>query len=302
MSLSADQITQAAIEFAVPLWLAGLGELVVQRAGVINIGIEGLMLAGAFAGWAIALTTGSAWLGLMAAAIAGMLLAGVFALVAVRFGADQIVTGTAINLLAVGATGMGFKIAVESELSDRTAAFFRPISFDALPFEALNQYGLCYTTILLALMLHYCLGRTRPGIELQSLGEYPAAADAMGIQVNRRRVVAVLFGGLTAGLAGSYLSLMFVRDFNENLVSGRGFLALAMVIFGRWRPMGLVLAGLFFGSVYAVETYLEVSSLPGMPAPQILQMSPYLLTIVALAGWAGRSRSPAALGQPFNRH
>lgn len=296
-----DLITQDAIRSSVPLWLAGLGELVVQRAGVVNIGIEGMMLSGALAGWVATMATGSPWIGLLAAGAAGVLLAALFAVVSVGLGADQIVAGTAINLLAVGMTGMGFKLALHAGLAERRAEFFTPLDLSFLPFDALDQFGLFYATLLLAIAVSLVLSHTRFGIELIALGEYPVAADAAGVRVNLRRAGCVLFGGLLAGLAGSYLSIMFNTLFSDNMTAGRGFLALAMVIFGRWHPLGLLAGGLLFGYVYAIENYLEVSPLLYLPSPQILQMAPYLMTLIVLAGWMGRTRAPAALGQPFTR-
>lgn len=299
MSYGLDRTVQSAIEFAVPLWLAGLGELVVQRSGVINIGIEGIMLCGALVAWVVTVMTGSAWLGLLAAAVAGLALAAIFALATLVFNADQVVAGTAMNMLALGATGVGFKLAIDAGLDKHTADHFRVITLKFLPFDALNQFSLFYLAILLAVVLHWLLANTRWGIELKALGDYPAAAHAAGVRVNARRFWAVLFGGVAAGLAGSYLSIMFIREFNPKITAGRGFLALAMVIFGRWHPLGVLAGGLFFGFVYAVEIQLEVSPVGWLPAPQLLQMAPYLLTLLVLAGWAGRTRSPAALGRPF---
>jgi simple sugar transport system permease protein len=295
-----DQITHAAVQYAVPLWLAGLGELVVERAGVLNIGIEGMMLAGALAGWAVAAATGSPWLGLLAAAGAGLTLAALFALVTLVFDADQVVAGTAINLLAVGATGMGFKLCREAELTQRRLNLFEELRLSE-HIQTLNQFGLCYVTLLLAVAAYVLLRRTRFGIELIALGEYPPAAVAAGLRVRARRLVCVLFGGLTAGLAGSYLSVMFTHQFVDNMTAGRGFLALAMVIFGRWHPGGLLAGGMFFGYVYAMASYLEVR--PEGPAipPSLLAMAPYLLSLLVLAGLMGRTRPPAALGQALER-
>lgn len=299
MSVSFDLLTQDAIRYAVPLWLAGLGELVTERSGVINIGIEGMMIAGALTGWAVTVATGSPWLGLCAAAGVGLLMACLFAICTLIFDADQVVAGTALNLLALGATGLLFKMSLRLGFTDRSAQFFEPITlFSGL--QAFNQYILCYLTILLAIGTHILIRRTRWGIELTALGEHPAAASAAGIRVNARRAACILFGGLTAGLAGSYLSIMFTHQFNENMTAGRGFLALAMVVFGRWQPKWLLLGGFLFGYLYAIENWLEVSQIPGLPAPQILQMAPYVLTLLVLAGTTGRTRAPAALGQPFN--
>lgn len=301
MNLDPDILLQGAIAYAVPLWLAGTGELVVQRSGVINIGIEGMMLCGALAAWAATMATGSAWVGIGAAMSAGLLIAAVFALVSIVYRADQIVAGAAINLLAVGLTGLGFKLCIDAGYAEREAKFFSPHNFDWLGFSALDQFDLAFVALLLAAIIHVVLFRTRFGIELRSLGEFPEAVDAAGISVTRRRVACVLFGGLTAGLAGSYLSIMFNTQFNENMTAGRGFLALAMVVFGRWHPGGLIAGGLFFGAIYWLATSLEVSPIEGMPAPQLFQMAPYLLSLIVLAGVMGKTKAPAALGRAFER-
>lgn len=301
MNVSPDAVLQGAFGYAVPLWLAGLGELLGQRAGVVNIGIEGMMLAGALAAWAGAVASGSLWVGVLAACLTGVVLAGLFALVTLVFDADQVVAGTALNLLAVGGTGMAFRLCLDAGFAERRMSFFEPITFDRLPVAAFDQFWLFYVTVLLALVFHVILRHSRWGIELTALGEYPAAADAAGIRVRARRAACVLFGGLTAGAAGSYLSIMFNTQFNEGMTAGRGFLALAMVIFGRWHPFGLMAGGLFFGVVYWLGKLLEVSA-AGASTTSLLEMAPYLLSLVVLAGFMGRTRAPAALGQPFERN
>ncbi len=300
MSLSLDLTTQDAIRFAVPLWLAGLGELLVERAGVLNIGIEGMMLVGALAAWAGAISTGSALTGVIAAALAGMALALCFALVTIVFSADQVVTGTALNLVALGVSGVAYKWCLAAGWTARAPVFFEPVHVGFLGFRAFDQYGLFYFTNVLALVLQVLIGRTRWGMELTAPGEYPAALAAAGVQVSLRRMGFVVRGGGRAGVGGSYLSIMFTHQFGPDLTAGRGYLALAMVIFGRWQPVGLLMGGLFFGYVYAVENYLEVNPLPWLPAPQLLQAAPYVLTLVVLAGFAGRTRAPAALAQPYD--
>ncbi|GMV97386.1 MAG: ABC transporter permease [Phycisphaerae bacterium] len=295
-----DDLTHAGIQFAVPLWLAGLGELVVERAGVLNISIEGAMLGGALAGWAAAAATGSPWIGLAAAGGTGIALAALLALVALVFDADQVVAGTAINLLAIGATGVGFKMCREAGLTQKPAAFFGEIVLFERP-NVFNQFGLCHATVGLALCLYGVLRGTRFGVELIALGEYPPAAAAAGLRVRARRAGCLLFGGLTAGLAGSYLSIMNTHQFVDNMTAGRGFLALAMVIFGRWHPGGLLAGGLFFGYVYALANYLGVRADARTLPPALLHMAPYVLSLLVLAGLMGRTRAPAALGRPLER-
>lgn len=295
-----DDITRMAILFAVPLWLAGLGELVVERAGVLNIAIEGMMLAGALAGWAATAATGSPWIGLAAGAGAGLALAGILALVVLLFDADQVVAGTAVNLMAVGATGVAFKLCREAGLTERTARFFKELTLSER-FTAFNQFGLFHAALALAVSLYLLLRFTRWGVELIALGEYPPAAVAAGIRVRVRRAGCLFFGGFTAGLAGCYLSTMNTHQFVDNMTAGRGFLALAMVIFGRWHPGGLLAGGLFFGYVYALANHFSVrAGGPSIPAP-LLQMAPYALSLLVLAGLMGRTRPPAALGQALER-
>lgn len=295
-----DQLTQTAVLYAVPLWMAGAGELIVQRAGMLNIGIEGMMLCGALAGWATTVATGSPWLGLAAAGGAGLIVAALFALVTLVYDADQVVAGTAINLLAVGATGMGFKLCREAGLTERAARWFEMVVVSE-QVRALNQFGLFYATIALAGVIWVVLRYTRWGVELIAMGEYPPAAVAMGVRVRARRAACVLFGGVTAGLAGSYLSIMFTHQFVDNMTAGRGFLALAMVIFGRWHPGGLLAGGMFFGYVYAGANLLQVSAAGENVPSSLLEMAPYVLSLIALAGLMGRTRAPAALGQPLER-
>jgi general nucleoside transport system permease protein len=233
--------------------------------------------------------------------VAGIVLAALFAVVTLVFDADQVVAGTALNLIAVGTTGVGYRLCLQAGYAQSAAVFFEPVRMPWLPFAAFDQFGLFYALLVLGGMVHAMLRFTRFGVELSAMGEYPPAAQSAGIRVVARRAGCLFFGGATAGLAGAYLSIMFTHQFTQNMTAGRGFLALAMVIFGRWKPLGLLLGGLFFGYVYAVETFLEVSPLRGMPAPQLLQMSPYILTLIVLAGLMGRARAPAALGQPLDR-
>lgn len=292
MSMSWGSLIAGAAAYAVPMWLAGVGELVSERAGVINIGIEGMMLTGALAAWATTAATGSAWAGVLAAAVAGLAMALLFVLASLVFDADQVVAGTALNLLAAGATGMGFKLCIAAGLTDRRALFFEPVYF--------GQFWLFYATLAVIAAVHLILRHTRHGIEITALGEYPAAARAMGIRVSVRRAACVMFGGVTAGVAGSYLSIMFNTQFNLDITAGRGFLALAMVIFGRWQPVGLLGGGLFFGLVYWLGKSWEISA-AGSSAVSLLGMLPYVLSLVMLAGFMGRGRAPAALGQPAER-
>jgi simple sugar transport system permease protein len=253
----------------------------------VNIGVEGMMLAGALAAWVCNGYFGAAW-GIAGSILAAAALAGIFAAASVGFGADQIVTGTGINLVALGATALAFK-RLDGPMASKTVA---PISPAWMAWLAL--------AMLVATWAY--LRFTRGGLELIAVGESPDAADAAGVPVRRRRVGAILFGAACAGLAGAYLSTMRVQGFVENMTEGQGFLALAIVIFGRWHAGGVLAAGLFFGLVRALANLLETRGGAGAGASlQLLKLVPYAVSLLALAGVAGRSRAPAALGRTYVR-
>ena len=290
------------VRLAVPLLLAALGETVAERAGVINVGMEGMMLAGALAGFAASFAAHSPWAGAGAAAIAGVALAALFAALTVGLGADQVVVGTAINILALGLTGVFFRAL--PQLNGATAASFTPL---ALPFRhptvvsaLLEQNALGGLAWALVPLLWLLLFRTRWGLRLRATGERPSAADGAGVRVARVRVVATLIGGALAGLAGAYLSLGYTVGFGENMTAGRGFIALAVVILGRWNPFGVAAAALLFGLALALQFQFQATS-TRFPYQFFLAL-PYLLTLLALLG---RSRlggaAPAALGEAYRR-
>jgi len=272
--------------FATPLLIAALGELVVERAGVVNIGIEGMMLAGALGAWIGNTTFGFAF-GLLSGIFAALLLAALFAATILLFQADQIVTGTGLNLLSLGLTGLIYQRLNASTTAHSITQISPALLASAFP--------------LLALGIWSFLTFTRPGLELNAIGESPQAADSAGILVNRRKFYAVLFGGACAGLAGSYYSTLRVAGFTENTIAGDGFLALAIVIFGRWSAPGIVVAGLFFGLVRAIAERLNVSGAFPQSARYLFNTLPYAISLLALAGVAGRSRAPAALGRAYIR-
>lgn len=275
----------AALKFATPLILAAVGELVVERAGVVNIGIEGMMLAGALGAWAVDGWHGPA-AGVVASILAAVLLAIPFAVATIGFAADQIVTGTGINLLALGLTGMIYKL-VPADVQGRVAG--------------INPNILIVLTPVIAAAVWGHLRFTRGGLELIAVGESPQAADTAGVAVNRRRFAAILFGAACAGVAGAYLSIMYNRSFTENMTDGRGFLALAMVIFGRWNAGGIVAAGLFFGLLSAITNRAETWGGMSPAALRSLAMLPYVVSLAALAGVAGKSGAPAGLGRAYVR-
>lgn len=284
--LPLDQTFQAASLFATPLLVAAAGELIVERAGVVNIGIEGMMLAGALAAWVANGYHGPA-AGFIAAVLAAVALALIFALACISFAADQIVTGTGINLLAFGATALAYK-RLSGPMAEKTVTAINP------------QWMMLAAIVLLGLAWVY-LRLTRRGLELTAIGESPQAADASGINVNRRKLLSLIFGAACAGLAGAYLSTMRVQAFVENMTEGQGFLALAIVIFGRWHPAWIFSAGFFFGVVRALASAMETKGGYGGAWLLLFKVTPYVVSLLALAGVAGRSGSPAALGRAYVR-
>lgn len=290
----------AAVRVATPLLLAALGETIAERAGVINLGIEGAMLAGAL-GAALGATAGGPLLGVAVATAAGLCTSLLFAVVAVRFRANQIITGTAVTLAAVGLTGAIYREAYGAEgvgLSLPTLGVLPVPGLSRIPVlgEALfAQSALTYTAYLLVGCCWWLLYRTSWGLGLRAAGEAAEHARASGIAVARVRTIAVLIGGALAGLAGASLVLAQVGTFAEKMTAGRGFIAIAIVVLGGWHPVRVALAALFFGAAMALQ-FLFQSFLLGVPY-QLFLMLPYLLTLLVLAGAWGRTRAPGDLGR-----
>lgn len=300
------------IRLAVPLLLAALGETLAEKSGVINVGLEGMMLAGALAGFAAAFGTHNPWAGAGAAVLAGVALAALFAALSVGLGADQVVVGTAVNILALGLTGVFFRAL--PQLNGATAAAFLPLSLSflhpahgatpglpALLLSALfEQNALGGIALALVPLVWLGLNKTRWGLRLRATGEYPQAADGAGVPVGRVRVAATLAGGALAGLAGAYLSLGYTVGFGEAMTAGRGFIALAVVILGRWNPFGVAAAALLFGLASALQFQFQATS-TRFPYQFFLAL-PYLLTLLALLGRRRRgAAAPAALGEAYQR-
>jgi simple sugar transport system permease protein len=279
------------IRLATPLLLAALGGMFSERAGVINIALEGLMLAGAFTAAAITHYSGSPWVGLLAGVLAGVGVALIHAVASIRFQADQVVSGTAINILMLG---------VPALLSG--AFFLSSGSTPQIPKENLIPWTPVVLAFLLVPVTWYVLFRTPFGLRLRAVGENPGAADAAGVSVTRLRYSAVLLSGALAGIGGAYLSIGQSSLFTRNMTSGRGFIALAALIFGKWRPVQTMLACLLFGFTEALAIQLQGQEIGGKEIPnQFIQIIPYLLTIIVLAGFIGRARAPRALGLPYQK-
>lgn len=281
------------IRLSTPLILAALGGLFSERSGVINIALEGMMLAGAFTAAAVTHAAGNPFVGLLAGMAAGLVIAAIHAVACIRYRADQVVSGTAINILMLGMPPF------------LSGAFF--LSSGATPQIPKNQL-IPWTPIIIAFALvpltWYVLYKTPFGLRIRSVGENPEAADAAGVRVARMRYAGVLLSGILAGIGGAYLSIGQSSLFTRNMTSGRGFIALAALIFGKWRPVQTMLACLLFGFTEAVTIQMQgVVKLPsGDDIPvQFIQMVPYLLTIIVLAGFIGSSRPPKALGIPYEK-
>jgi simple sugar transport system permease protein len=290
MSSLVSSVAGQSLLAATPLVLAGLGELAAERAGVINVGIEGLMLTGCIAAFAVGAVTGSGALAVCAAIGAAMGLAAIFAVATVRAKVDQIVCGMAINLVAIGASGLIWQ-ALQGAGHDQLpeSAQFAPLW--------LGQYAIGYVTVALALALWAALRFTRGGLIVRALGDAPDACAAAGIGVPRWRIACVVAAGACAGAAGAYLSIMRVHQFIPDMTGGKGFLVLALVIFGRWSVGGLVAGCLLFGALDSLQQHLQGGAL-GLPY-QAYQALPYVMALVALAALTRSAPGPARLGQPW---
>jgi general nucleoside transport system permease protein len=292
----------AMLRFATPLVFGALGGIVCERSGVINIGLEGMMLMGAFFGIFGADLTGS-WLGgCLIGMAAGGALALVHAVFSIQFRADQVVSGFAVNLLALGITGYVF-IAHYGDQGTPEGISRVPVvtlpGIEEIPFvgDAIGRTSLLtWLALLLVPLLALFLFRTPRGLRLRSVGEKPRAADSVGVPVIRTRYLAVIASGLLAALGGVYLSIAFLGSFSQNLTAGRGYIALAAVIFGSWRPAGALAAALLFGFSSAIAQRLPAFS---ESTAVLFQALPYVLTLVVVAGVIGRTRPPAAIGVPY---
>ena len=290
----------SAVRTATPLALAALGEVVVERAGIINISLEGVILAGAFGALAGA-THGGVVGGFTVAALCGVLTAAVFAVFAVGLRADQIITGTAVMLLAFGATGTLYRAFYGAQGAALSIPTIGPVAIPVLSRIPVIGTGFfeqpvtTYVVYALVPTVWWWMYRRTAGLSLRAIGESPTAARAAGVRVNRYRVAALLFGGVAGGLAGATLVLARAGTFAEGMSAGRGFVAIAIVVLGRWHPVGVGIAALVFGAASALQ--FLVQSL-GLPIPyQLVLALPYVLTLAALAGVAGRVRAPAGLGR-----
>ena len=269
---------------ATPLIYAALGGVICERSGVLNIGLEGMMTAGAFAAVAVSGATGNPLLGVLGGMLTGALFGLLLGVLATKFRVDQIVAGMGINLIALG--GAAFALVL---------IFNQPGSSREVPSLESASWIMIALALALAAGLHGVLYRTPWGLRVRACGENPHAVAAAGLNPNRIRLLAVMIGGALAGLGGAYLSVAELNLYSDGMVAGRGFIALAAVIFGRWTPLGTTGAALFFGLLEALQFTLQRSSIP----TEAMQALPYLVALLALSGLTGRVRAPAADGVPY---
>ena len=296
-------IISAGIPLAAPLLLAGLGEMFNQRAGVFNLGVEGIMLMGAFVGFLVVLTVGSPILGLLAAIAVGALMGLLMAVVTVKFKAQQGISGIGLFMLGWGLSGTLFRVYIGGVTS---ITGIKPFSFPLLgkiPVigEIFFQNNiLVYIAFLLVPISWYVLNKTAWGLKVRAVGTNPQAADTLGIKVERIRFQCIILGSMMAGLAGAYLSIAQTHIFADNITAGRGFIAVALVYFGRWKPAGIMWGTLLFSLAHALQRSIQVY---GINFPyEIAVIIPYLLVIVVLAlSYKSHLLGPVALGKPFIR-
>lgn len=295
-------LLQATVRMAAPLTFTAVGETYGERAGVINIGLEGLMLIGAVTAYAVAFASGSIWLGVLAAGLAALVFGVLFGVVTITLGANQIVTGAALNLVGLGLSSFIYR-AFFGTVTDRA---IQPLETVKIPVLSqipvlgpvlFEQNLLVYAALLLAPLATWVLNRTMLGLAIRSVGEHPKATATAGLSVIGLRYGAVAFGALLAGVGGAYLSVAYANQFVENMVAGRGFIALAIVVFGRWSPLGALWASLLFGFTFALQLRLQAANI--QIAYQFLQILPYVATIVAMILLRGQSAQPKALGIPY---
>lgn len=299
-------ILASTIRLATPLLLAALGEMVTERSGVLNLGVEGMMLMGAFAGFMGTYASGSLWVGVLSAMLAGGLMALLMVFMAATLKVEQIVTGMALNLLGSGLSLFWHRLAFDkSEVNVITIEIFQPIHIPGLsdlPYVGqvlFSHRWMTYLAFLMVPLMWFFLYRTKYGLQLRCVGENPRAVDMKGLNVTRMQYLATVFGGLMAGLAGSFLTLGASPRFVPEISAGRGWLAIVIVIAGNWLPWRIMLAALVFAFLDAFQ--LHVQGVGALIPYQILLAIPYVFAIVAMMGSRARSEAPSHLGVPYLR-
>lgn len=301
---SVIRLVGSSVLLAVPIVFGSLGGVIGERVGVVNIAIEGQLLAGAFLAAVAGSVTGSPWVGLVAAVVAGVLVAAVLGLFTITYKVNQIIVGVVLNVLVLGLTSFLYsQVLVPNAQTLNDTRRFSPIAIPVLSEIPVLGPALFRQTVVVYLMylavpvIWFAMFRTRWGLRLRAVGEHPMAADTVGIKVERTRYRGILVAGAVVGLGGAFYTVVAVSSFGKNMTAGAGFIALAAVIFGKWHPVRAAMAALLFGAASNLEGML---SIVGAPVPsQFMLMLPYVVTILAVAGLVGRSRGPAAAGQPY---
>jgi general nucleoside transport system permease protein len=295
-------IIYSGIRLATPYLFAAIGEMFVQSSGVLNLGVDGIMLMGAFSGFYVAMITGNLWLGVLAAAVTGILMGLMMAVVSVTLKAVQGISGIGLQLFGLGLSTLLFKTVLEGTV--KSIRGFQPIKIPLLgdiPFVGdtmFNHNILVYSAFLLVPVAAFIMNKTTLGLKIRAVGQNPQAADTLGVSVNGIRYLTLSIGGGLAGIAGASLSLALINLFAEDMTNGMGFIAVALVYFGSWRPSGILLGSLIFSFVNAFQLWVQVK---GVNIPSdVAIMLPYILTILALV-FAVRRATPAALTKPFER-
>lgn len=302
-----ESVGATGLRLAAPLLLAALGELFAERSGVLNLGIEGMMLMGAISGFWITFITESLFLGVLAAVMVGGLMGLLMAFLSISLRANQIVAGLALWIFGLGLSGFIYRSGIWGPYVYPTVSTFGDIAIPGLSgIPALgpilfNQSVLVYLSLIAVPICFFLLFKTTWGLKVTAVGENPRAADTLGIKVFHTRYICVIIGGILAGVAGAFLPLVWMGSFNENMTAGRGFIAFALVIFGAWKPWRILAGSVLFGSIDAVQMRLQASGGVWIYSYQFLLMLPYILTIVALVILSRRAGAPAALTKPYVR-
>ena len=301
-------ILTGAIRFATPYLYASIGEMFAQRSGVVNLGVDGIMLMGAFSGFFVALNLmptmgeGALWLGLLVAVIVGILMGLLMSVVSVTLKAEQGISGIGLYIFGLGLSSLLFRVTIGTVI---TIEGFKPAPIpllSSLPVVGpilFNNSVVVYGAFLLVPIAWFVLERTTWGLKIKAVGQSPAAADSLGVSVNRVRYVCVCLGGALAGLAGASISLSLVNLFQDNLTAGLGFIAVALVYFGGWRPTGILVGALLFSTISSLQLFMQVVKVD--ISSDVANMLPYIITIIALMFPINRARQPAALNKPFER-
>jgi ABC-type uncharacterized transport system permease subunit len=292
------------IRMATPLTFAGLSCVISERSGVFNIGVEGMMLGGAFAAAVGALYTGNAWMGIAFAVIVGIFAGLLLAVLSISLSANQIVSGIMINILALGLTSFLARITMGSIVTKKLPdlGFWSIPVLDRIPIlgkSLFQESPLSFISYGIAIFLTLVFFRTTWGLAIRASGEHPAAVDSAGINVALVRYLCVTSSGVLASLGGAFLSIAIVRYFTENVSAGRGFIGLTIVILGKWHPLAAVAAAVLFGALDALQLRIQAFNV-GIPY-QFLVMLPYICGLIAISGVVGRSQSPAAVGRPYRK-